>query len=195
VTFQAAAEALADAAGELGHDCAATVAAAWAARVAPEACAGVTGAAVGLGAGQAELFQAADPLPSDADMRAAAEELAGGAWELLRRAADLEGEAQAGLAAARQCERDAARQEHGKGAEQAANAAAGARMAAADCECALEILDALTPRLKFALRRLEQAPDDLEEAYEVPYQHVRSGRSLPHSGDFLVPDSTTEGAA
>lgn len=193
MTFQGRAEALTGGADDLGHDCAAAAARAWAARViAPGACAGIIGAAMVLGAGQGELYQAADPLPSDQEMLGAAEDLAGAASELARAATDLSELAMAALAAARRDQRDALRRDR---AGHAGDDAASAARRAADCECALEILDALVPRLTFALRRLEQVPADLAGAYEVPYQHVRSGRVLPHSGDFLVPGTPTEGAA
>ena len=44
---------------------------------------------------------------------------------------------------------------------------------------------------------LKLCPDDLAEAYEVPLELVRSGGTLPWSGDFLTgnqPDMTTEAA-
>lgn len=194
MTFQAAAESLAGAAGDLAGDAAVTVARAWAARILPGAVAGIIGGAMALGAASDELYQVADPLPSDQDMLAAAGDLAGSAFELLRAAAALEAEAQAALSAAACALREATRREARGQAPQARDDAAAAALRIADCECALGILADLIPRLQFALRRLEQVPDDLATAYEVPYQHIRSGRTLPHDGDFLAAEPT-EGAA
>jgi hypothetical protein len=159
----------------------------------PEAVAGIVGAALALGAEKGELFQGAEPLGSDQDMLAAAGELAGTAWEVLRAATDLAAEAQAALDAARQDQRAAARREGGQETAQARDDAVAAARQAADSECALEAAESLTPRVKFALRRLEGVPDDLRVTYEIPYDHVESGRTLPFSGDFITPEAA-EGA-
>lgn len=194
VTFQGQAEALAGGAEDLGRDCALTAARAWAARIVPAASAGIIGGALVLGAEHDELFQGAGPLLSDQDMLADAEDLAGAAFELLRAAADLSGGAMAVLSSSRREQQDALRREREGGGGRARDDADSAARRAADCECALEILGELIPRLQFAIRRLEQVPADLADAYEVPYQHIRSGRALPHSGDFLAA-GPTEGAA
>jgi hypothetical protein len=47
------------------------------------------------------------------------------------------------------------------------------------CEAAAEILNPLAQRLRQALGRLRQVPEDLGEAYELVYEFVRKGGRLP----------------
>jgi hypothetical protein len=47
------------------------------------------------------------------------------------------------------------------------------------CEAAAEILDPLSQRLRAALGRLQQVPQDLGEVYELVYQFIRRGGKLP----------------
>jgi len=65
-----------------------------------------------------------------------------------------------------------------------------ARAAAADCEVALDILPAVHAALEAALESVRSVPADMGEVYEVPYQFLRSGRTLPHDTDFLTGAST-----
>ena len=47
------------------------------------------------------------------------------------------------------------------------------------CEAAAEILDPLAGRLRAALDRLRQVPEDLGEVYELVYEFIRKGGKLP----------------
>ena len=47
------------------------------------------------------------------------------------------------------------------------------------CETAAEILDPLMERLRTALARLRQAPEDLGEVYQLVYEFIRKGGKLP----------------
>jgi hypothetical protein len=47
------------------------------------------------------------------------------------------------------------------------------------CETAPEILDPVAERLRAALARLRQVPEDLGEAYELVYEFIRKGGKLP----------------
>ena len=47
------------------------------------------------------------------------------------------------------------------------------------CEAATEILDLLAQRLRQALGRLRQVPEDLGEVYELVYEFIRKGGKLP----------------
>ena len=47
------------------------------------------------------------------------------------------------------------------------------------CEAAAEILDPLAGRLRAALARLHQVPEDLGEVYELVYEFIRKGGKLP----------------
>jgi hypothetical protein len=53
------------------------------------------------------------------------------------------------------------------------------------------VLEGLYPalsRLKYALRRVHGAPDELGEVYAAAYRHVRAGRKLPFNGRWLTAD-------
>jgi hypothetical protein len=47
------------------------------------------------------------------------------------------------------------------------------------CETAAEILDPVAERLRAALGRLHQAPEDLGEVYQLVYAFIRKGGKLP----------------
>jgi hypothetical protein len=47
------------------------------------------------------------------------------------------------------------------------------------CETAAEILDPVAERLRAALTRLHQVPEDLGEVYELVYEFIRKGGKLP----------------
>ncbi|MFZ0270317.1 MAG: hypothetical protein WAL34_00580, partial [Acidobacteriaceae bacterium] len=53
------------------------------------------------------------------------------------------------------------------------------------CQTAAEILDPLAQRLKAALSRLQQVPQDLGEVYELVYQFIRKGGKLPVCGRWI----------
>ena len=57
------------------------------------------------------------------------------------------------------------------------------------CEAATEILDPLAQRLRAALSRLQQVPQDLGEAYQLVYQFVRKGGRLPVCGRWIEGES------
>ena len=63
------------------------------------------------------------------------------------------------------------------GAKEAAIMAALSRIRM--CETAAEILDPVTERLRAALTRLRQVPEDLGEVYELVYAFIRKGGKLP----------------
>ncbi|WP_433519023.1 hypothetical protein ACQP2T_28000 [Nonomuraea sp. CA-143628] len=52
----------------------------------------------------------------------------------------------------------------------------------------LQILYPALSRLKYALQRIQGAPDELGETYAAAYRHVRSGRKLPFNGRWLTAD-------
>ena len=63
------------------------------------------------------------------------------------------------------------------GAKEAAVQAALSRVRL--CETAAEILDPLAGRLRAALARLRQVPEDLGEVYQLVYEFIRKGGKLP----------------
>ena len=63
------------------------------------------------------------------------------------------------------------------GAKEAAIQAALGRIRL--CEAAGEILDPLAGRLRAALARLRQVPEDLGEVYQLVYAFIRKGGKLP----------------
>jgi hypothetical protein len=76
-------------------------------------------------------------------------------------------------------------------AKAAAIAAAQARIAAARdrigyAEAAAGILDDLGVCVRRALTCVRRVPGDLAQTYEPVYDHVRAGRVMPLSGDFLA---------
>lgn len=195
MSYAAQAEGLAADAAEIGAGCAAVVAGCRAARVAPEATRSVVTAALILHAPHLDLYAAAEPVPTDEALLTAAADLEASASDLLRDARRLRDQAAEARRAATAAATAASREEAQSGTTEATQTAISTAVSqAADCDAALEILDDVGRRLHHAAERLGHVPDDLETAYEVPYAHVRSGRVLPHSGDFLTPASM-EGAA
>jgi hypothetical protein len=53
------------------------------------------------------------------------------------------------------------------------------------CEAAAGILDPLAARLRVALERLRQVPQDLGEVYQLVYEFIRKGGKLPASGRWM----------
>lgn len=184
------AEQLAADAYELGTDAGFLHGAAYLARVDPAAMASLVHAALALGAPPASLMRSARALPHDLEMLARTADLETCAGEMLKRAEDLLGAVSDGLDAASDAAAAATRAlAAAKTAPETSGAAeilGEARARIADCECALEILADLGPRLTTALACLENVPDDLEETYQVPYGHIRRGGRLPNDGDFLT---------
>lgn len=186
-------EALATDTEELGLAAALVAAQCRAAGLMPEAFGAVIGAALTLGAPMDGLYAAAEPIASDRDLRTAAEQLEGDAGEMLTSARRARATAEA--------ERDAAyekiRQAHRQNDTKSGEVADCASSEAADCDAAIDIADVLIQRLEYVIRRLGEVPDDIGVTYEVPYDHIRRGGVLPHSGDFLDATTTTtmEGAA
>jgi chromosome condensin MukBEF ATPase and DNA-binding subunit MukB len=75
-------------------------------------------------------------------------------------------------------------------AAEAAIAEAEARIADAErriamCQAAADILDPLAERLARALAQLRTVPQDLGEVYELIYEFVRSGGTLPRYGRWI----------
>jgi hypothetical protein len=180
---------------DLGRSAALIVAQAFRARIAPEATQGIISAALTLGADQSRLLASAPPIASDYDMLTAAEALAASAWTMGWALWQLRAQAEADIAAAARIERQARAEESKSGSTPGTAAAIScARQATADCEAAIELADVILGRLAYAHMRLGQVPDDLATYFDTPYDHLRRGRSLPNSGDFLAPEPT-EGAA
>jgi len=72
-------------------------------------------------------------------------------------------------------------------------AIAAARVAIADASDragyardAIGVLGGASGRLRIALRWIRRVPGDLGDTYEAVYDHVRAGRVMPCSGDFLA---------
>lgn len=214
--WTALAEALAEDAREPGFGAAASVAAAWRARVDPAATRSLVTAAVVLAGPEVipALWAAADPCPDAAALCRWAEDLEAHIGDLLRRCLSIGYACRAAHEAA--CEariralQDARRAEAAMIAadtpaakaqfEAAVNAAreeaARAALAIADCEAALEILGDADARLRCALDRVRALPADHDETYEAPVRLVAAGGVLPHSGDFITagdaPDTVRE---
>ena len=192
---------LADAVREPGFAAAALNASAWAARVDPDATAGLTGAATALTSGDcgSQLWAQADPCPSDQDLLTAAAELEGAVAELLRYATAMARDCRADLesaqAAAARAAADARSARTPQARADAEDALRAARAVIADCEAALEVIDDAGTRLAHALNCLRRVPDDVAATYEQPYQLVHDGGELPHDGDFLTGAIITIGAA
>ncbi len=53
------------------------------------------------------------------------------------------------------------------------------------CEAAAGILDPLAGRLRLALERLRQVPQDLGEVYQLVYEFIRKGGKLPVYGRWI----------
>jgi hypothetical protein len=190
-TWTGHAQLLADDIREPGFQAAEVNAAAWCARVDPQATRGLTGAALALTSGDAgkSLWAAAVPCPDDASLLTAAAELEGAVAGLLdrarRMAAGCRADSTWAAGEAAQARTLLASPDPGiRGA--AETRVTEARAALGDCEAALEILDETGTRLAHALKCLRQVPDDLAGTYEAPYQLVHDGGKLPHDGAFLT---------
>jgi hypothetical protein len=53
------------------------------------------------------------------------------------------------------------------------------------CEAAAGVLDPLAERLRVALERLRQVPQDLGEVYQLVYEFIRKGGKLPVYGRWI----------
>lgn len=187
MNWTAQAEDLAGALPQLGTRVSEARAAAWRARVDPEATEGLTGASVALGASR--LITSVRPMGTDWEMLSRTADYEAEAGELLAAARKLYDQVQAALEAAQDAAVAAAAMEastDGMEREAATRARREAEREAADCENALETLDEAGPRLDYALACLQRVPDDLAVTYEAPYDLVRNGGKLPYDGDFLT---------
>jgi hypothetical protein len=176
-----------------------------AARLDPDALPGLAGAALALGAGSLAVYRAEVPrFADDRDFAEAVEdaeaEIAAraGAVTLTRakvgaaldRAYDALDAGHRALEAARRM--NTSRPCDGcHEAKAAAIAVAQAKIAAAQerigyAEAAVGILDDLSVRVGRALACLRRVMPDLGDTYEPVYDHVRAGRVMPRSGDFLA---------
>jgi hypothetical protein len=203
-SWLAAAEQFADDARELGFAAAETVAAAWRARCDPDATRSLIQAACALTGGdsQPRIWDKVPPSPSMAAFLESAEELEGEAATAGKHGRDMAAacedaldQAIAEYEAARKrlaaLQRCAPATEEARAALEAEIAALRERMAQlervmAGCEAALDLLGQVLERLEYALNCFCRVPDDLAEAYEVPLDLIRSGGTLPWSGDFLT---------
>ncbi|MFC7382189.1 hypothetical protein [Sphaerisporangium rhizosphaerae] len=64
--------------------------------------------------------------------------------------------------------------------------AARARAVIADCRTALEILEPIPDRLRYAAARLIAVPGELGETYAAAYALIARGRTLPHEGRWVT---------
>jgi hypothetical protein len=184
------AEALAADAEEAGAAAAVLNSACWAAGVDPAATAGLVGAATTLGAPFSALFPSTVVTEDDRQMLRYTEDLEADTGEALKHARDMAEACEADLEAAQAAAAAAQRalsKARSKDEANAARAALGkAQARIADCECALELLEGLKGCLEYALGCLARVPDDLAVTYEAPYDLIRRGGKLPHSGEFLT---------
>jgi hypothetical protein len=191
---------------EPGFTAAAIASAAWSARVDPEATRSLVRAAIVLTSGDATsaCWARADPCPDDYTFVAAVAELETGLMQLLATTADMaracidamenaasEYQAARNAAIAAQVRMDAAaspqlRAAAEDGYDAAVRQMEAARAVAGDCEAALDILPAVHAALEAAMESVRSVPADMGEVYEVPYQFLRTGRTLPHDADFLT---------
>src|SRR5580692_7422252 len=147
------------------------------------------GASAGYDAGGKEDRQPGGGYRSDGEFLEAAAEAEGDALERLREADQLQEQLAAAMDAA-QAALDAAYAMPVKdqcdgchGVKEAAIAAALRRIGL--CEAAAGILDPLAGRLRAALERLRQVPQDLGEVYQLVYEFIRKGGKLPASGRWI----------
>jgi hypothetical protein len=176
-----------------------------AARLDPDALRGLACAALALGAGSLAVYRAEAPrFTGDRQFAAAAEEAEAEIAARAGSAARARAEAGTALDSAYEALDDghgaleAARRmatsqpcDGCHGAKAAAIAAAQARIEAARdrigyAEAAAGLLDELGVRIQRALTCIRRVPADLAEVYEPVYDHVRAGRVMPRSGDFLA---------
>ncbi len=147
------------------------------------------GASTGYDAGSKEDRQPGAGYRSDGEFLEAAAEAEGGVLERLREAEQLQEQLAAAMDAA-QAALDAA---YAMPVREPCTGCHGAREAAiADalhriglCETAAGILDPLAGRLRVALERLRQVPQDLGEVYQLVYEFIRKGGKLPVYGRWI----------
>jgi hypothetical protein len=176
-----------------------------AARLDPDALPGLAGAALALGAGSLTVYRAeAARFADDREFTDAVEdaeaEIAARTASVARtraeagtaldKAYEARDDGHAALEAAR-CMPASRPCDGCHGARAAAIAAAEARVAApldriGYAETAIGILDDLGVRIRRALTCIRRVPGDLSDTYEPVYDHLRAGRVLPVSGDFLA---------
>jgi hypothetical protein len=172
----------------------------------PEALGGLVGAAVALGAGSLAIYTAggdgvrydnetaylmhvAGAETETAERHTAADKLHDRVVSALDAALDDLDSAREALAAAQAMPTgDPCDGCHS--AKAAAIASAQAAIADAEtrvryCEGATEILDLITPRLRYALQRIRALPGDLGETYESVYHLIRRGGRMPYEGRWI----------
>ena len=147
------------------------------------------GASTGYDAGSKQDRQPGGGYRSDGEFLEAAAEAEGDALDRLREAEQLQEQLAAAMDAA-QAALDAAYAMPVKekcdgchGIKEAATAAALHRIGL--CEAAAGILDPLAARLRVALERLRQVPQDLGEVYQLVYEFIRKGGKLPAYGRWI----------
>ena len=147
------------------------------------------GASTGYDAGSKEDRQPGGGYRSDGEFLEAAAEAEGDVLERLREAEKLQEQLAAAMDAA-QAALDAAYAMPVKdecdgchGIKEAAIADALHRIGL--CEAAAGILDPLAGRLRAALERLRQVPQDLGEVYQLVYEFIRKGGKLPVYGRWI----------
>jgi hypothetical protein len=191
-----AAEQFAEDIRQPGHGIAALVASAWCARVDPYATRSLVSAAVVLAGTQvrARFLDKTTPCPGDWALLGEGEAIEGEVAGMLQYAARMAADCEHTHDRAASDYRAAveqAREQAPDGGERLADenlalAMQAARLAVADCQAALDILEGAQQQLKQALDSLRQLPAELEDTYEVVYALVRAGRKLPRSGRFLT---------
>jgi hypothetical protein len=152
------------------------------------------GASTGYDAGGKEDRQPGGGYRSDGEFLEAAAEAEGDVLERLREAEKLQEQLAAAMDDA-QAALDAAYAIPVKdecdgchGIKEAAIADAAQRIGL--CETAAGILDPLAGRLRVALERLRQVPEDLGEVYQLVYEFIRKGGKLPVCGRWIEGAST-----
>jgi hypothetical protein len=141
------------------------------------------GASTGYDAGSKEDRQPGRGYRSDGEFLEAAAEAEADVLDRLREVEQLQ-EAVAAATDAAQAALDAACampvKDECDGCHSAKEAAIQAALSRIRlCEAAAEILDPLAGRLRVALERLRQVPQDLGEVYELVYEFIRKGGKLP----------------
>lgn len=193
MTWCTAAEIFTEEIREHGFAAANLVAAAWSARITPEATRTLLSIAGLLTSGDAiqRAWDKVEPCPSIGDYKAGEEEIAGEIAGEYKRANDI---AQAMARIRSQAYRHwaQAKRERDHAEDPPVRAHAQVRMdeaglAIADIDAAFEQLDQTAGRLLQALQLLGRADEELEDIYEVPLTFVREGGRLPRDGDFLTP--------
>jgi hypothetical protein len=138
--------------------------------------------------------QAGSGYRSDSEFLEAAAEAESGVAERLREAGKLQAQAAAAMDSA-QAGLQAA---YAMPVKEKCDGCHGTREAAiqdelrriALCEAAAEILGPLAQRLRQALARLRQVPEDLGEVYELVYEFIRKGGKLPVFARWIKGEGT-----